>query len=263
MADMRYLPGLVFIAVLGAVALVALAALGLSRPPARRAGLVAGGLPLALVPTVAATAYVSLKLVGLFALMGVTGAGSMQQILDTCASLWLVARAGWGAVALASVVGLLLALLRSAPSPQEAPCSARRGFVLVLLPVLGLAIASAVTWEVGRALRVTAAVVSSIEDDPATKSRSDAALAAEGFATEGSGSLGAISRFIARGAMIGTFGGATAAVILLGLAVPGAILAWRVQFGSAFLAAAASLWLLALVLGALVATGLLNPLRLS
>jgi hypothetical protein len=63
--------------------------------------------------------------------------------------------------------------------------------------------------------------------------------------------------------MIGTFGGATAAVILLGLAMPGAILAWRVQFGSSFLAIAAALWLLAAVLGGLVAGGVLDPLWLA
>jgi hypothetical protein len=263
MADTRFLPGLVFIAIIGLVVLVAIAALGLLRPGARRAGLVAWGLPLALLPTVAATAYVSLKLVGLFATMGVSGGGTMQQILDTCASLWLVARAGWGVVALAGALGLLLALVPPEPSPQDPPCSARRGFVLVLLPVLALLVASAVSFEVARALRITAAVVSSIENDPASQARSDAALAAEGFATEGSDSLGAISRFIARGAMIGTFGGATAAVILLGLAAPGAILGWRVRFGSTFVAAAAALWLLALALGALVAAGVLNPLRLA
>ena len=49
--------------------------------------------------------------------------------------------------------------------------------------------------------------------------------------------------------MVGTFGGATAAVILLGLAAPGAILGWRVRFGIAFVAAAAALWLLATVVG--------------
>ncbi len=207
----------------------------------------------------------SWKLIGLFAAMGETGGGTMQQVLDTCASLWLIARVGWGAFAAACLLGLLLAFLRSGPSPGDAPCSARRGFVLVLLPVLGLLIASTVTHHVGRALRITTAVVSSVENDPdpASKTRSDAALAAEGFATEGSGSIGAISRFIARGAMIGTFGGATVAVILLGLAVPGAILAWRVQFGSSFLAVAAALWLLAAALGGLVAGGVLNPLRLT
>jgi hypothetical protein len=263
MPDTRFLPGLVLVAVVAAVVLVALLALGLSRPGARRAGLVASGLPLALLPTVAATAYVSWKLIGLFAAMGKTGGGTMQQVLDTCASLWVIARVGWGAFAVACVLGLLLAFLRSGPSPGDASCSARRGFVLVLLPVLGLLIASTVTHHVGRALRITTAVVSSVENDPASKERSDAALAAEGFATEGSGSLGAISRFIARGAMIGTFGGATAAVILLGLAVPGAILAWRVQFGGWFLAVAAALWLLGAALGGLVAGGVLNPLRLT
>jgi len=263
MPELRYLPGLVLVAALGALVLVALLGLGLTRPGARRAGLVACGLPLSLLPTVAATAYVSLKLIGLFAAMGVTGGGTMQQLLDTCASLWLVARAGWGACAVACVLGLLLALFRAGPSLPDAACSVRRGFVLVLLPALGLLIASAVTYEVGRALRITAAVVASVENDAASKTRSDAALAAEGFATEGSGSLGAISRFIARGAMIGTFGGATVAVILLGLAAPGAILAWRVQLGSPFVAAAVALWLLGAALGALVATGVLNPLRLS
>jgi hypothetical protein len=71
-----------------------------------------------------------------------------------------------------------------------------------------------------------------------------------------------MSRFIARGSVVGAFGGTIAAVILLGLAVPGAILAWRVSFGGAFAAISSVLWLVAIVVGGLVAAGVLNPLRL-
>jgi hypothetical protein len=263
MPDARFLPGLFLVVVLAVVAIVALLALGLSRPGARRAGLVASALPLALVPTVAAITYVSLKLINLFAMLAEGGSGAMRQVLDTSASLWLIARVAWGGFAVACVLGLLLALLRSGPSAPDKACSARRGFVLVLLPALGLLLASSVTYQFARALRVAVAVVSPVEGDPESQKRSDAALTAEGFASEGSGSLGAISRFVARGTMIGTFGGAVAAVILLGLAAPGAILAWRVQFGGTFVASAAALWLLGAAIGALVAAGVLNPLRLS
>jgi len=263
MADTRFLPGLVLVAVVALFVLATLLVLALSRPGIRRAGLVAGGLPLSLLPPVVATVYVSWKLISVFATMGESGGGTMQKFLDMCSSLWLIERVAWGALAAACGLGFLLGLLRSGQAADAVPCSSRRGLVLVLLPVLGLLVVTTVTHQVARAMRITTAVVSSDENDPESKKRTDAALEAEGFATEGSGSIAEISRFIARGAMIGTFGGATAAVILLGLALPGSILAWNVRFGSSFLAVASALWLLAAALGGLVAVGALNPLRLS
>ena len=132
--------------------------------------------------------------------------------------------------------------------------------MLALLPFLGLLVAAAVASPVASALRVTAAVLSSERSDPESERRSDAVLASEGLPTKGSGSIGDISRFIARGAMVGTFGGALAAVVLLGLALPGGVLAGRVSFGGAFVALSSLLWLLGLAVGCLLAAGMWNPL---
>ncbi len=258
MADARVLPGLVLVAVLAAVVLAVLAVLAVAWPGRRRAGLVAACLPLALIPPVAATAFVSWQLVRLFASMA-ESQGPLQ-LVAACSALWLVERVAWAAFAAACALGLLLGLVRTGAA-DGVSCSGRRGFVLLLLPLLGLLAAASVARPVASALRVTAAVVSSDERDPESKLRTDAVLAAEGLATRGSGSIGDISRLVARGAMVGTFGSALAAVVLLGLAVPGAILAGRVSFGGSFLALASLLWLLGAAVGGLLATGIVNPLR--
>jgi hypothetical protein len=62
--------------------------------------------------------------------------------------------------------------------------------------------------------------------------------------------------------MTGVFGSAAAAVVLLGLALPGFILAWRVRFGATFAALATILWLLAAAGAAVVCFGVVDPLRL-
>lgn len=262
MTDNPFLPGLALVVAVAAAVFAFLLALGVSRLGPGRGGLASGGLPLALLPAVVATAYVSWKLVGLFAGMAESGATSLATLLDALRSLWLIERVAWGAVAATCALGFLLGLVRSAPQTDDAPCSPRRGLVLVLLPVLGLLVAGALTREAAKAMRVTAAVVSSDEHDPASQSRGDAVLEAAGLPTKGSGSLGTVSRFLARATMVGAFGGAIASVILLGLALPGSILAWRVRFGGAFLAVASVLWLLGAAGGSLVALGILDPLKL-
>jgi hypothetical protein len=263
MTDTRFLPGLVLVGAVALFVLATLLVLGLTRPGIRQGGLVASGLPLALLPTLVATIYVSWKVIGVMSSMAETVSGSMQMFIDASSSLWLVQRVAWGALAATSGLGLLLGLVRSGSATDGVSCSTRRAAVLVLLPVLGLVLATTVALQIARSLRVATAVVTSVEKDPESKKRTDATLAAEGLRAEGSGSLADISRFVARGTIVGTFGGAIAAVILLGLAVPGAILAWRVSFGSGFLVVSSALWLLALVAGGLVAAGVLNPLRLS
>jgi hypothetical protein len=110
-------------------------------------------------------------------------------------------------------------------------------------------------------VRVAAAVLSSDPSDPASRARSNAVLAGEGLSTEGSGSLGATARYLTRTTFIGVFGGATVALVLLGLALPGFILAWRVRFETGFLAVSSALWLVAAAAGILAALGLLKPLR--
>lgn len=259
-ADPRFLPGLVLVAFVAAAVFVTLLVAGVSRPGPRRAGLISGGLPLALLPPVAAAAYASAKLVGLFGGMAGSGGTGMRMLVDVCAALWVLQRMAWGVFAGTCVLGFLLGLVRSGRPADDVPCSGRRGLVLVLLPVLGLLVASTVTREIVKALRVTTAVMSAEESDHESRKRSDAVLHAEGLATQGAGSIAAISRFVARATMLGAFGGATAAVILLGLALPGLILAWRVRFGVWFLAFASVLWLLGAAGGSLVTFGVLNPL---
>jgi len=131
--------------------------------------------------------------------------------------------------------------------------------MLTFLPVgwLGLMVAGALTRTVGSALRVTTAVASYDPDDPESRQRSDALLEAAGFSTRGSGSIGAVSRFLTRATMLGTFGGVTGVIVLLGLALPGFILAWRVRFGDTFRALASAAWLMAATLGSLVGLGVL------
>jgi hypothetical protein len=254
MADPRFLTGFVLVALVTMAVLVTLLAAGVSRPGSRRAGLIAGGLPLALLPPVLATAYIAAKLGGLFA-------AESGVAVDACASLWLLQRVAWGAFAVSCALGFVLGLLRRGDTADDVPCSVRRGLVLVLLPCLGLLVASTLTHRLGKAMRVTAAVLSSDRSDPAGRARTDAVLEAEGLATRSVGSIAALARFIARSTTLGTFGGVTAAVILLGLALPGFILAWRVRFGTSFLALASAVWLLAAAGGSLVSFGVLLPLR--
>jgi hypothetical protein len=263
MVDPRFLPGFVVVGLVSAIAFATLLAIGVSWPGPRRAGLVAGALPLALLAPAVATSYSSWKLVGLFSGMAQEQPpGAMRSLLDGFASLWFLERAGWGAFGASCIVGLLLGLLRFGTSADDVACSGRRGFALLLLPVLGLAAAGVTTQRLATAVRVSAAVISSDEKDPASQRRSEAVLEAAGLPTKGSGSIAATSTYIARAMMTGVFGGAAAAVILLGLALPGFILAWRVRFGATFTALATLLWLLAAAGAAVVCFGVVDPLRL-
>lgn len=261
MGDARFLPGLVLVAFVAAVTLVGLLAVGLWWPGARRPGLVAGGLSLCLLAPAVATAYASRQLIGLFAGMAASQSAGNEWLLDAGASLWLLQRVAWGAFAAACVLGLLLGLLRFGRSADEMPCSVRRSVVLFLLPALGLALTCTVTHQLWKAVRVSAAVMSSSENDPARKARADAVLEAEGLATRGAGSIAAMSSFIARATTAGFFGGLTAVVVLVGLALPGFILAWRVRFGTAFSVLSSAVWLLVAVGAGALSLGALDPLR--
>jgi hypothetical protein len=95
MVDPRFLPGFVLVGLVAAVAFATLLAIGVSRPGPRRAGLVAGGLPLALLAPAVATSYSSWRLVGLFSGMAQEQpAGAMRSLLEDFASLWLLEKAG-------------------------------------------------------------------------------------------------------------------------------------------------------------------------
>jgi hypothetical protein len=261
MGDPRFVPGFVLVVLVTAAVLACLVAVGLSRPAASRAGLVAGGLPLALLAPVAASGFISGKVGGLFGGVAEFGPGGAQPLLYAAGLLWQLQRVAWAAFAAVCLVGLALGLMRSSGPAFDAASSARRSLLLLALPCLGLVVATAVTQRVAGGVRVAAAVLSSDPSDPASGARSDAVLAGEGLSTEGAGSLGATARYLTRTTFIGVFGGATVALVLLGLALPGFILAWRVRFGTGFLAVSSALWLVAAAAGILAALGLVKPLR--
>jgi hypothetical protein len=87
---------------------------GVSRPGSRRAGLVAGGLTLGLLPPALVTSYVSVSLGGLYA--AESGAA-----MDACASLWLLLRVAWGAFTVSRAVGFVLGLLRRGGAARRRP----------------------------------------------------------------------------------------------------------------------------------------------
>lgn len=261
LGDTRIAIGLALVALVAAIAFIGLLALGLSRPGQSRPGLVAGGLPLALLPAIAGGAWTSWSLIGLFQGMSNPSAPSARTLLEPLASLWLVLRVGCGAAAFLCVVGLVIGLLRSSRSTAPEHCSVRRAAFLLMLPFLGLLVSGVLTYRIAQGFRVTAAVISDAED-PASRQRTTAVFEGVGLATEGSGSIAAVSGFVARTTTLGVFVGAAIVLILFGLAVPGSILAWRIGFGGAFAALASGLWLLAAILAALVAFGLPSPLRL-
>jgi hypothetical protein len=192
--------------------------------------------------------------------IGAIGFGA-GPFLAACEAQWMLQRIAWGAFAAACLLGLGLGLLRFFGADADAQCSHRRGLVLFLLPCLGLLVATLVTHRVARGQRAIVAAWTADPSDPASRARSEAVLEAEGLPIAGPGSLGVTARFITRSLLVGVFGGATAAVVLVGLAVTGFILAGRVRFGGVFLALASTLWLLATAGGMLAALGVLKPLR--
>lgn len=260
MGDAGILAGAVIVALAGLAAIGTLLA-GATWPAPRRAGLVAGGLPLALLAPALATAYGSWDFVRAFS--DVMGAPAAARGLPAVfASFWLLQRAAWGACAVACLVGLLLALSRVlASSGDEAPpCSASRALVLIALPVLGVLVAGLATRPFVTALRVSSALVLSDPRDPAKQKRAEAVLEDEGLAATGSGSLARTSRFLARSLVLGVLGGVLGSLVLLGLAVPGLVLASRVRFGPAFAGAASALWIAVAAGASLVALGVVDPL---
>lgn len=263
MTDTRFLAGLALVALASAVVALALLGAAVTRSGARRPGLVAFGLPLALVPVVVATVYGAWALVGVFAgvAMAEDSTGSSQRMLEAFTALWRVARAAWAAVGACALVGLATAVWPGGKTDDAPACSARRAVFLLLLPVLAAATTLAVSRPHFQALRVATAVVSS-ERTPESEARTEAVLHAAGLPARGSGWLGATSSFISRAAMIGSLGGATALLVLVGLALPGLLLAAPVRFGAGFTLAAAAAWALLLLVAVSMAAGLVHPLRL-
>ena len=174
MQDSAIVPGVVLVSLATTGVLIALLAVGLSRPGPQRPGLLAGAMPLALLQPVVATTYASWTLIDLFSGMALSGSGGMRPVVDACASLWMLQRVAWGVFAASCVGGLLISLFHRGKSTDDVPCSFRRGLVLFLLPALGLLAAGSLAGQLGKAMRVTVALVSGDEHDPASLKRSDA-----------------------------------------------------------------------------------------
>jgi hypothetical protein len=195
---------------------------------------------------------------------GLQDFGPAGQVQAVTASLWQLQSLAWAAFALACVVGLLLGFVRAGGGEAGEAATARRSVVLLLLPLAGLLLTALVTQSVAKGTRVGAIALSSMGDDDASaRERGEAALEAEGFSMSRSGDLGRLARYLSRTTLVGTFGGAFVATVLLGLALPGFILAWRVRFDTPLRVGAAAVWLIGAAFGLLASLGLLSPFRFS
>lgn len=241
-----------------AAASLALVGAAVARPGLRRAGLIATGLPLALVPAVLASAYAAGRVRGHFG--GQLHFESRAEFLVAWAPTWQLQRLAWGACAALCLLGLALALASARRPADGAGCSTRRAVVLMLLPLLALLLAGALTREVGKLLRVTTAVVPAEREGPDRWEHVDAALEAEGFRMTGRGAHGRVASFLDQRSLAAMFGGAAALPVLLGLALTGTILAWRAGPAPPFPLVAAALWLVGAGVGGLLAAGLGSPL---
>ncbi len=250
-----YRIALALVVLVSAGGVLALLLAALTRPAARRAGFVGAVLPLALLAPVVATLYAG------GVQMTVSQAGGPTMVA-TYRSLWQLHSVAWGGVAAVCLTGLLLGLVRrSAAGASDVAASTRRQAAILLFPLFALLLTAALTREVSRGLRLATAVFASDGDPETSRATVDKVLDELGLPKAGSGSLARVAGFIDRGSGIGLFGGGIAAVALVGLALTGAILAWRPGFGPPFQLAASALWLLAAALG--VGWGAVaDPLRL-
>lgn len=248
--------------VVAAVALVVLLAALLAvafQQGQRRAALVAGLAPAALIPAVVAVALGAYQLTGLFAGLAASGGGSAP-VLAGAAEIWRTARLGFGLAALVGLVGLLGGLLRFGSTPASVPaCSARRAAVLSLLPLLAWLVAGLQARELRVTLAIAQAVVADTGDDPARKAAVERFLEAQDLGGRGSAGIAAISERIARGIALASLGGGLLAVILLGLAVTGTILAWPVRVGPLFVGVSSGFWFLSTLAAVALALGLGAP----
>src|SRR5262245_13587756 len=157
------------VAVVGGVTLIAALVLVVLQQGVRRAALVAGLLPAALLAPVVATMLAAFGLTSLFQGMA-QGAGGMTAILAGMVEVWGTVRLGFGLAALVGRVGLLGGFARwGAAGDAARPSSARRSLVLVVLPCAALLIASLQARELRLAITISQAVVADTGSDAARK----------------------------------------------------------------------------------------------
>lgn len=239
------------------VLLLALAAL-VFQQGARRAALVAGLVPAALVAPAVALSLAAFAFIRVFAGLA-AGAGNdgLSAIVRLEAEgVWGTARVGFGLAALAGLLGLAGGLLRFGAGRDGAPaCSARRGLVLLLLPLTAVLAAGLQARQLWKSVAVAQAVVAETGGDATRQAAVGDFMAAQGLGTTGSGSIAETAQFVAAGATGASLGGVLLVVILLGLATCGTLLAWPVRVGPVFVAASSGLWLLLCGVGAAAALG--------
>jgi hypothetical protein len=250
-ASARVMFGIVAVLGLGLLFFLLAAGLFFVQKGARRAGLVAALLPLAVLPLVAAVCVGSWELLDVFAGMAMTGSGGAAPVLAASRDVWFLTRVGAVCLALLGLVGLLGGLLRTGNDESALECSALRAATLLALPLAALLLTAGLVREQHRALHITRIVV-----EP--KSASNDAFIESEFG-RGSAAIAAVSSRISLATTLGGMGGFVAGVILLGLAVTGGILAWPVRVGIGFSAAAALIWLVGVAGGIAIALGLFAP----
>jgi hypothetical protein len=226
-----------------------------------RAVLVGGGVSLVLLLPTVTTGFASWSVTRAISRQAEAGQGG-EPLIAVFFGLWSLQRLAWGGVAVLCVLALALSVLRKGAPAEAAACSARRALVIALLPLVAFVGVASVSRELYKALRISTAVISATEDNPASGAASDAVLAAEGLPTKGgSGTIAAISDRIAWATIRGMMGSTALVILLSGLGALGFGLAWRVRPPAALVAVSSALWLLAGLGAGLVAAGLLDPLR--
>jgi hypothetical protein len=245
------LVGAILVLGLSLLLFLASAALILFQKGRRRAALVAPLVPLVALPAVLAVALGSFRLTRAFAYMAATG--GVLAVVPVLHGVWLLTRCAGAALALLAGLGLVGGLIRTGAADASPACSPPRAVALLLLPAMALVLLAGLVREERTAVHVARLV---IEDK---SPQNETAMAAYGFGT-GTGAIAAVSSRIARAAIFGSAGSILAAVVLLGLSLTGAILAWPVRVGPGFAAASALLWMALLTAGAAIAAGLYTPL---
>jgi hypothetical protein len=229
-----------------------------------RAAIIACALPLGLVPMTLTVAYGSRALINTFSGMALSGTGGMAAVTGECQRVWTLVRMGAGAFAVVAVVAALLGSLPLGSRADAPACSARRGLVLLLLPLAGAVLASGLAMQLRSAVRVANAVVVDDRNDAARSALVEKVLASEGLGgATGGGGIAAISQHIARRVTVGTLGGLAAVVALVGLSLTGALIAAPIRVSAAFVASASVLWLAVILAAGGVALGAGDPLRLG
>jgi hypothetical protein len=211
----------------GALVLVVVAATAWLRKGRARAPLCAFALLLATLPPLLAVLLASRALASGFAGAAVGGfdKGTVTALLLRC----VVLLAAGAALALltSGIFTLTLAPLPFAAEVAAArpPASGRRALFLAAVALVGAGVAGAVFEHTRQSLDIAAIAILS---DGRSAEYEEAARRYEVLSIRGSSGVGALSARIARGTLLGLAGAPYVAVVLFGVALVAAIVAWPV-----------------------------------